>query len=609
MSRKKELQELLKELKKVLRRLDKFEKKYSKQLSKVHPDNYLSALNLIHYIALRSEDIRPIQIRLGKLGLSRLGRSEKHVLGSILALRHTLRSQLGGKLKSIPNAKISINKGKKLLSRNTKALLGRKRKGANTRIMVTLPLIAVEDKELVNSLVKAGMSISRINCSHDTRDDWKKMAERVRKAHRKTGKTLKIAMDLGGPKLRTGSLTPGPRVVRLKPKRDIKGRTVSEPWAWLSPLDTSSNNSIDYVHIPIAAAFVKQISSRSIIEFRDTRGKHCKLKVERIEKDGVWVRCDRSAYLETGTELWIEKRVNVYRAKVGELPRIAQAIVLREGDNLEITRESEPGVPAQFDDDLNVTRPARISCQVPEIFEELNPGESIMLDDGKLVGEITEVDHDRILVHVNYAVGGALKLKADKGINLPHSNLSVSGLTRKDREDLEFAVDYADMVSLSFVNSASDVIELCDALDEHSADDMGVILKIETLKGFKKLPEILLAGMRRYPLGVMIARGDLAIETGWENLARIQEEILWMCEAAHVPIVWATQVLESLAKKGQPSRAEISDVSIAERAECVMLNKGPHIVQTVEVLSEILQSMEGYQDKKAPLLPIWHIEK
>ena len=107
-------------------------------------------------------------------------------------------------------------------------------------------------------------------------------------------------------------------------------------------------------------------------------------------------------------------------------------------------------------------------------------------------------------------------------------------------------------------------------------------------------------------MGVMIARGDLAIETGWQNLARIQEEILWMCESAHAPIIWATQVLESLAKTGQPSRAEISDVSIAERAECVMLNKGPHIIRTVEMLSDILQSMESYQDKKSPLLPIWH---
>ena len=284
------------------------------------------------------------------------------------------------------------------------------------------------------------------------------------------------------------------------------------------------------------------------------------------------------------------------------------AIVLKAGDILEITRDPAPGGPAEFNEEGELLRYKHISCQVPEIFEELNEGEPIMFDDGKLEGVITEITENSIYVDVKYAVGGALKLKADKGINLPESNLSISGLTRKDREDLVFAAEHADLVSLSFVNTASDVKELCTELDELKADDMGIILKIETLKGFKKLPEILLAGMRRYPLGVMIARGDLAIETGWQNLARIQEEILWMCEAAHVPIIWATQVLESLAKKGQPSRAEISDVAVAERAECVMLNKGPHIIQTVNVLSNILQSMEGYQDKKAPLLPIWHMD-
>jgi pyruvate kinase len=109
---------------------------------------------------------------------------------------------------------------------------------------------------------------------------------------------------------------------------------------------------------------------------------------------------------------------------------------------------------------------------------------------------------------------------------------------------------------------------------------------------------MLLTAMRRPPIGVMVARGDMGVELGFERLAEVQEEILWICEAAHVPVIWATQVLESLAKKGLPSRAEVTDAAMGGRAECVMLNKGPHMLHTVEFLGDILMRMEQHQVKK-----------
>ena len=128
------------------------------------------------------------------------------------------------------------------------------------------------------------------------------------------------------------------------------------------------------------------------------------------------------------------------------------------------------------------------------------------------------------------------------------------------------------------------------------------MLKIETTTAFEHLPSLLLAAMRGERVGVMSARGDLAVECGYERLAEIQEEILWFCEAAHVPVIWATQVLESLAKKGVPSRAEVTDAAMGERAECVMLNKGPHLVDAVRVLDDILRRMEAHQSKKSARL-------
>ena len=109
--------------------------------------------------------------------------------------------------------------------------------------------------------------------------------------------------------------------------------------------------------------------------------------------------------------------------------------------------------------------------------------------------------------------------------------------------------------------------------------------------------------MKGERVGVMIARGDLAIETGWENIGQVQQEILSICGAAHVPVIWATQVLENLAKNGLPSRSEITDATTALKAECVMLNKGPYILQAIELLDTILCRMESSQHKNEPMLP------
>ena len=146
--------------------------------------------------------------------------------------------------------------------------------------------------------------------------------------------------------------------------------------------------------------------------------------------------------------------------------------------------------------------------------------------------------------------------------------------------------------------SAADVDELVRALARRGRSNLGIIAKIETRAAVENLPDIIIRGAGRHPFGVMIARGDLAVEIGYERLAEIQEEILWLCEAAHVPVIWATQVLEGLVKRGRPSRAEISDAAMSERAECVMLNKGPYLFQALSVLDSVVTRMQYHQRKK-----------
>jgi pyruvate kinase len=128
--------------------------------------------------------------------------------------------------------------------------------------------------------------------------------------------------------------------------------------------------------------------------------------------------------------------------------------------------------------------------------------------------------------------------------------------------------------------------------------DLGIVMKIETREAVHRLAQLLLAGLDLPRCGVMIARGDLAVEVGFERLAIVQEDILCLCEAAHVPVIWATQVLETLAKKGLPARAEITDAAMGQRAECVMLNKGEHVLEAVKTLAELLRTAERHHLKK-----------
>ncbi len=173
----------------------------------------------------------------------------------------------------------------------------------------------------------------------------------------------------------------------------------------------------------------------------------------------------------------------------------------------------------------------------------------------------------------------------------------------KDLADLDFIVQNADIVAYSFVQSAADVEQLQFELHRRLGEDawrLAIVAKVETPRAVANLPEIIVQAAGRQPFAVMIARGDLAIEIGYERLAEIQEELLWVCEAAYVPVIWATQVLENLLKKGVPSRAEMTDAAMAERADCVMLNKGPYAPEAISVLGDVLGRMQQHQRKKSP---------
>lgn len=199
-----------------------------------------------------------------------------------------------------------------------------------------------------------------------------------------------------------------------------------------------------------------------------------------------------------------------------------------------------------------------------------------------------------------------MRIQSDKGINFPDTQLGLSPLSEKDLADLDFACTHADLIGFSFVETLADMDYLMAELAKRNATELPIIAKIETNTALKNLPDIILGTIGRHSLGIMIARGDLAVELGSARLAEVQEELLWLCEAAHVPVIWATQVLESIAKKGVRSRPEFTDAAMAVRAECVMLNKGPYILDAIEALVNVMIRMQEHQRKKFSRLRALH---
>jgi pyruvate kinase len=241
-------------------------------------------------------------------------------------------------------------------------------------------------------------------------------------------------------------------------------------------------------------------------------------------------------------------------------------------------------------------------CLLPEAIAQLQLGSEVWIDDGKVGCVVKDKFQDHLLLEVIHAPIKGFKLSKDKGINFPGSDLDLMPLTSRDLHDLHFVAKHADLVGYSFVQSEQDMCFLLDELEKRGDKKLGIVAKIETQRAVANLPEIIVCAAGRRPLGVMIARGDLAVEIGWQRISEMQEEILWICEAAHVPVIWATQVLENLVKKGSPSRAEVTDAAMSERAECVMLNKGPYILEGMAMLNDVLRRMQEHQWKKMPRL-------
>lgn len=284
---------------------------------------------------------------------------------------------------------------------------------------------------------------------------------------------------------------------------------------------------------------------------------------------------------------------------VEKFPRVAQGEKIRvEKDQSEIGKHPDCKLV--------------IGISIPEILRDIEMGHSVVLDDGSLECSVIEKDEQGLTLFVDRVSGIDRRVKVEHGVNFPNSNFSLSILSEKDKQDMAFAVEHADIVGFSFIKTAEDMATVQNALKElvgERADEIPLMAKIETAQAVENLSSIILQGASKNPLCIMIARGDLAIEAGYIRLSELQQEIMWICEAANIPTIWATEVLSNLIKRGIPTRAEITDATEGGSCECIMLNKGLYLPHACSMLRSILEKRQKHKIKKTYMLRALGIAK
>lgn len=231
--------------------------------------------------------------------------------------------------------------------------------------------------------------------------------------------------------------------------------------------------------------------------------------------------------------------------------------------------------------------------------QDVNPGERVLLDDGKLIFEVISTNK-KDEVKTKVIQGGPLKSK--KGVNLPNTNISLPALTEKDVKDAIFALSLnVDWIALSFVRFSQDLIDLQKIIKEHSEHKVPIIAKIEKPEAVENIDKIV-----AYCDGLMVARGDLGVEVPAQEVPLIQKKLVLRAKKARIPVIIATQMMETMITSLTPTRAEVNDVanSVMDGADAVMLSGetsvGNYPVQVIEKMSSILQSVEGSELIQVP---------
>ena len=292
-----------------------------------------------------------------------------------------------------------------------------------------------------------------------------------------------------------------------------------------------------------------------------------------------------------------EKVIHILRELDGEMKSHTAILADLSGPKLRVGELDAPEVELINGAEFRITpeeiigNAHRVMVSYPPLLQDVKPGETILLDDGKLRIKVTAIAGKDVITEV--IQGGILRPR--KGVNLPDTKLSLPCLTEKDIIDLDFALQHnVSWVALSFVRQASDIIELRNYI-EGKGKKARIIAKIEKPEAVERIDEII-----HETDGIMVARGDLGVEIPLQNVPLVQKEIVRKCQKAGKPVIIATQMMESMIESLTPSRAEVNDVAnaVMDGADAVMLSGetsvGKYPVEVVRTMSSIITRVEDY---------------
>jgi pyruvate kinase len=284
---------------------------------------------------------------------------------------------------------------------------------------------AATDYDLVHDLLQNGMDCMRINCAHDGPEIWLGMIRNLRKAQEETGLSCRVLMDLAGPKLRTGPIEPGPAVVKSRPIRDVYGRVVTPARIWLTPSDNPEPPPESAAAcIPLSVRFLKQLRTGDTIHLRDARRAKRTLRISRVLGRSCWAESGQTIYFKPGVQIYgtshaksatggAQKNI---RDSVGDLPALPQVLLLKPGDTFILERGSTLRRPATYGKTGELIAPASIGVSLPQMLADVNSGEPVWLDDGKIGGVFRSVTPDCATVEILQARPEGEKLGAEKAL-------------------------------------------------------------------------------------------------------------------------------------------------------------------------------------------------
>ncbi len=304
----------------------------------------------------------------------------------------------------------------------------------------------------------------------------------------------------------------------------------------------------------------------------------------------------------------VKKRIKIIRKLSEKLNSNTSILADLQGPKLRIGNVEEgttvePGDKISFVNGASfVGNKEKVYMNYETFSKDVEPGERVLLDDGKLIFEIISTNKKGV-VKAKVIQGG--KLKSKKGVNLPNTKISLPALTEKDIFDAEFAIKQdVDWIALSFVRNSEDILDLIKLIEKHCDYKIPIIAKIEKPEGIENIDKII-----SYCDGLMVARGDLGVEIPPAEVPLIQKELVKLAKKARIPVIIATQMMESMINSLAATRAEVNDVanSVMDGADAVMLSGetsvGEYPVQVIKTVSSIIKSVENSDLISVPQKP------